>query len=96
MRDNERKVISELLRETPERLVHQFRMSQPTNRCYRFEEQSNPKHYVTVEIEKPREGFGALVNADFDFARPAGSNNYSELLDLGRKLATAFGVSPKW
>ena len=93
---NERKVISDLLKETPERLVNHFRMLQTTSNTYRFEDRLDSKQYVTVEIEKPREGFGALVNADFGFARPAGSNNYSELLDLGRKLAATFDVKLKW
>ena len=93
---NERKVISNLVKETPNQLVAHFCMSQPTSHTYRFEEYGNPKHYVTVATEKPREGFGALVNADFGFARPAGSNNYPELLDLGRKLAAAFDVKHKW
>ena len=93
---NERKVISNLLKKTPEQLVNHFRMLQPTSNSYRFEDRLDPKQYVTVEIEKPREGFGALVDADFGFARPAGSNNYSELLDLGQKLAAAFHVELKW
>ena len=96
MRCNERKVTLELLRETSNWLVSRFRMSKPTIRCYSFEEQFNPKHYVTIELKKSGEGFGALVNADFDFARPVVSDNYSESLDLGRKLSAALGAFLKW
>lgn len=94
-RVNERRVFDELLRMSQEELRSRFTMEKVTEHCYRFEDHWNKKHYVSVATQKTSD-FGALVNADFGFDRDAGSNNYSELLNVGRHFADAFDIKLKW
>lgn len=61
---------------------------------YIFREIQNQKNYIT--INKTRHPFMALVNADFDFKRPLGSNNCHDLLDIGQKFIKAFGLEVNW
>ena len=64
---------------------------------HRFIYNENPEYWVTVSLlSQGNDQYSAPVNADFGFARPAGSNNYPELLTIGRKLANAFCIELPW
>lgn len=95
-KDKTRETISQLMECSADELRARFCVKQRTEDRYRFEEIENPKHFVLVSIRKPDSPFSALVDADFDFDRMAGSNNYETLLDLGRKLADAFDLTLYW
>lgn len=91
---SERKVFQEILSYTPEHLKDIFTVSDE-DRFYRFSEKRYPSHYVTVD-KVPEKSFWVPVNADFGFDRPAGSNNYRELLDVGKYLVHSFGLTISW
>lgn len=95
-KNNPRKTITQLMQCSVDELRARFCVKRLTKERYRFEEIENPKHFVLVSIRKPDSPFSALVDADFDFDRMAGSNNHETLLDLGRKLADAFDLPLYW
>lgn len=95
-KNNPRKTITQLMQCSVNELRDRFCVKRPTEGCYRFEEIENSKHFVLVSVKKTDDPFSALVDADFDFDRMAGSNNYPQLLDLGRKLADAFDLPIYW
>ena len=89
----EERKIAELLAASYDRLKEEF-VCEDLGTCYSFTEKGNAKNFVTVS--KKSEPFLALVNADFGFSRPAGSNNYPALLNVGRRFIEAFGVRVEW
>lgn len=91
---SERNVFKEILSYTSDELRVIFDFIEEDG-VYRFTERANPRHYVTVQKERT-ESFFVPVDADFDFVRPAGSNNYSALIDVGKRLAQAYGVELFW
>lgn len=94
MCNDERKVFSYLLQLDREEIRQRFRLRIKNDVCC-FQEKDNPENYVTV-VKKRTDPFLAPVNADFHFNRPAGSNNYPKLLDVGRYLMKAFEESYDW
>lgn len=64
-------------------------------KVYHFTQKGNPSHYVTVAKTRC-DGFTAVVNANFGFSRPAGSNNYPILIEIGHNLTDAFGYTVEW
>ena len=79
----EDKVINDLLKLSDE-LIRDMFILEEEDTCYIFREK-NSKNYISVSKKKNMD-FIAPVNMDFGFYRPAGSNNYERLFDLGKKL----------
>lgn len=92
--NDERKLFNYLFQLNSKKLRQRFRLCIEDDICC-FQEKDNPKNYVTV-VKKRTDPFLAPVNADFHFYRPAGSNNYPELLDVGKHLMNAFEQSYDW
>lgn len=90
----ERGIFKEILSYSPQQLTSVFSASDEGS-FFRFTEKGNPKHFVTVDKSR-KESFWVPVNADFNFARPAGSNNYPELIEVGKCLIQAFGFTIGW
>lgn len=84
---SERQIFKEILLYTNEELTNLFE-AVDDGICYRFTEKANQNNYITVN----KSISGVPVNANFNFPRPAGSNNYPELLNVGRRLAYAFNL----
>lgn len=91
---SERGIFKEIRTYSPDEIRATF-LCTDRGSAYCFYENKNPKHWVTVD-KRRTEGFWVPVNADFDFARPAGSNNYPELIDVGQYLASVFGAPLYW
>ena len=89
MRD-ERKIFEGLLDKPEAQIKAEFDCSDEGEDTYVFRAKSDPKHYINI-CGKQRD-FLAEVNADFDFKRPAGSNNYVELYRIAEKFYKAFGL----
>ena len=64
------------------------------SQIYTFSFADDSNCYVTV-CKNLKSDLGP-VNADFGFSRPAGSNNYPILLDIGRALAKAYSIELSW
>lgn len=90
--NNERTIFEKLLNKSEAQIKKEFDCSDDGKDTYVFRAKSNSKHYINV-CGKQQE-FLAPVNADFDFARPAGSNNYEELYRIAEKFYRAFGLEP--
>ena len=94
---DERRVFSDIISCDSELLKQRFTVrDDKENEIIKFIERNNPQHYICVFKERPIDSFLALVNADFDFVRPAGSNNYPELLDVAKLLCKVFGYHVDW
>lgn len=91
---NERTVFREILAYSPLQLRDIFDVSDEGS-FYRFIEKQNPSHYVTIDKTR-KKSFWVPVNADFGFDRPAGSNNYDELIKVGKHLVHSFGLEISW
>jgi hypothetical protein len=91
---SEQEIFKEILSYTPEHLRTIFRFREEGD-AYFFDEVGHPGHYVSVQKNREKDFF-VPVNADFDFTRPAGSNNYSELRVAGLYLVHAFGLTVDW
>lgn len=94
MYNDEQKIFNYLLQLDSEEIRQRFRLCIEDDVCC-FQEKDNPKNFVTV-AKKRKDPFLAPVNADFHFYRPAGSNNYPKLLDVGKHLMNAFEQSYDW
>lgn len=92
--NDERKVFEEIMTCDLKKLTDDFKLEED-GAFYRFVKNDNSKHYVIVNREKGY-SFWVPVNADFNFVRPAGSNNYPELIDVGKRLLEAFGLFVNW
>lgn len=92
--NNERDIFKKIMKCDLKKITDDFEIKENKNH-YRFVKKDNSRHYVTVDRAK-EESFWVPVNADFDFDRPAGSNNYPELIDVGKRLLKAFGLSVNW
>ena len=90
----ERRIFKEILSYTPQQLTSIFSVSDEGS-FFRFTEKGKPTHYITVD-KTPEESFWVPINADFNFERPAGSNNYPELIKVGKYLVQAFGLTIGW
>lgn len=91
---DERKVFKEILNCPIETIPTIFSVKDD-GICYTFFETAHPTHYITVDKTKG-DSFWVPVNADFGFDRPAGSNNYRELIDVARHLVSAFELKLNW
>ena len=60
------------------------------NSVYAFTYGGNSQNWIAISKDS------MVVNADFGFAKCAGSNNYPILLDIGRQIAYAFGLDLVW
>lgn len=88
-------MISKLMSYSETEIFQKFKYSiDNESSVYTFIEKQNEKHYMTVN--KSKTSFIALVNADFGFSRPLGSNNCKELLNIGRKFVKAFNLEVNW
>lgn len=92
--NSERAVFKKIMACTEEELKDIFTVSDEGS-FYRFTKKDYAEYHITVEKDR-QEGFWVPVNADFGFDRPAGSNNYRELLDVGRHLVCSFGLTINW
>ena len=90
--NNETKVFKQILSCTVEQIQDKFTYEDHGS-SYTFIDKDNNKNYVDVKKKKIGEPFSALVNANFNFYRPAGSNNYPELIEVGKLLMDAFELS---
>ncbi len=84
---DERAEFAKLLEKTDAQLNALFEVAD-NDSCFSFKYADHQEGYLTVSKEID----GVLVNADFGFARPAGSNNYPQLLELGVRLIRTFGL----
>lgn len=91
--NEERPVIDELLHHTPAEIRSAFSLKYEDD-VFSFVSQSNENDYLTVS-EHRQDPMLARVNADFHFCRPAGSNNYPELIQLAKYFLTIFNCSAK-
>ena len=91
---SERAVCREILSYSPTQLRTIFDVSDEGS-FYRFREKQNPSHYITIDKTR-KESFWVPVNADFGFVKTAGSNNYTELIDVGKHLLYSFGLEISW
>ncbi len=91
---SERSVFKKILEYSPDQIQQKFTV-EDLKSCYMFCEKANSKHYVSVEKDR-KESFWVPVNADFGFDRPAGSNNYKELIDVAKHMVQAFGLTLNW
>lgn len=89
--NDEREIFKQLLNKSKIQLRNEFDCEFQKD-AHVFKEKANPDHYIRV-CEKAEE-FHAPINANFDFSRPAGSNNYSELFDVAEKFYDAFELEP--
>lgn len=90
----ERKIFEEILSYSHQQLTSAF-SAHDEGSFFRFTEKGKPTHFVTVD-KSPKESFWVPVNADFNFAKTAGSNNYPELIEVGKRLVQAFGLTIGW
>ena len=88
--NNERTVFSTLLNMSNQELFNSFKCVIDGD-VVTFTSHQNDEYYITVN--RHREPFLARVNADFNFGRPAGSNNYPEMNQVADKLLAAFHIS---
>ena len=93
-KQNEKKVFQKILSCSSMVLPTFFNVHDEGN-FYRFTEKSNPSHYITVDKTRKID-FWVPVNSNFGFDRPAGSNNYPELIDISKHLIHAFNLSVNW
>lgn len=91
---SEKKVFKEIMSYTPQYLKTIFSVN-TEDTIHTFIEKKYPDHYVTVRNQINPEPSIASVNADFGFKRPAGSNNYPELIEVGKYLMDAFQLLPE-
>lgn len=93
--NDERIVFNQILSLTPQQLKERFAFREEMG-SYFFDEIGHPGYSVSVQKSDDGEGFFVPVNADFNFARPAGSHNYPELRQIGLHLIRAFGLAVDW
>ena len=91
--NDERKEFDKILNCTENEIKQRFSYTEDED-IYSFNDRTDSECYVTVHKKKIDQF--ALVNADFHFCRPAGSNNYEELLDVARKLCRIFNLPIEW
>lgn len=86
--NDEREIFKEILSSTHQGLKANFDL-EIDQKIYVFTEKRNPDNYVTVNTSSK---VNVPVNSNFNFARPAGSNNYPELIDVANHLLIAFNL----
>lgn len=91
---SENGVFKEILSYSPEEIREKFEV-QDNGSSYTFYEKADSKHYVSVDKER-EDSFWVPVNADFGFARPAGSNNYEALINVARHMTKSFDLPLNW
>lgn len=91
--NDERTIFEKLLEKTDEQIKAEFNCIDKGKNTYVFREKSNPEHYINV-CGNDTGAFAVSVNANFDFARPAGSNNYEELYSIAEKFYRVFELEP--
>ena len=90
--NDEAEVFDQILSYTVEQIQDEFTY-EDYGSSYSFLDKNNKENYVNVKKKKIGEPFSALVNANFNFDRPAGSNNYPQLIEVGKHLMAAFNLA---
>lgn len=93
--NDERTVFNRILSLTPQQLKERFAFREEMG-SYFFDEIGHPGHYVVVQKSGAGKDFFTPVDADFNFVKTAGSNNYTELRQVGLHLIRAFGLTVDW
>lgn len=89
--NDEAEVFDQILSYTTKQIQDKFTY-EDKEFLYSFLDKNDNKNYVNVNKKKIGEPFIARVNADFNFCKPAGSNNYPQLIEVGEHLMTAFNL----
>lgn len=87
-------MIRRLLYADKDRLKDAFDVSSAPRGVYILTCKSNSNHVIT--IASTRSPYSAVVNANFGSSHMAGSNNYPDLENVGRRLANIFNLTIDW
>lgn len=100
----EETILYDLAGLTPDRLKKMFTVEEQEN-CHWFRKKDTPSHYITVQKErKSYEGIilsPGPVSCNFGFgtlfsSKCVGSDTFNPLLEVGKILVHAFGLTVDW
>lgn len=89
--NDEAKVFDQILSCTTKQIQEKY-IYEDNGSSYSFFDKNNKENYVNVKKKKIGEPFSALVNANFNFCKTAGSHNYPQLIKVGEHLMAAFNL----